>query len=586
MSITSARKTLSGIRHRPSWWIAALAVFANLLVITLVGLSLDASYRQYHERAAITSYNTNHLVSQSIAGEIDRIDLGLLAVVDEVARQRHGRQGAIDGPALEEFLSRLQARLPMVDSLHVANADGLLICGAGGLPQTGISIDDRDYFIALRDNSGLGLFISAAMDGKISHKWALHFARRLTAADGSFGGIVNAAVTIAWFDHKLQGLDVGAHGAVVMRGDASRDYDLLARFPPAGFVGQTTVSDTFRAMITAAPKGGTYEARAGADDILRTFSYHAVGEYPLITVVGLAIDDYLAAWRRELIQLSGLAVLFAVVTGVGGHVILRGWRALEQKTSDLARSNSDLEQFAYVASHDLQTPLRSIVSYTQLLARRYQGRLGGDADEFVSYIVEGAKRMSALITDLLAYARVSNSDMTAVTVGSARALDAAMARLHDTIKDSGARITVGALPEVAADLLQVTSLFENLIQNAIRFHHPDRPPEITIGSTGDAHSMWRFFVRDNGIGIDKTYFDKVFIMFQRLEPARFPTGTGIGLAICRSIVGRFGGQIWIESVPDQETTVFFTLPAAPTGHFAPTSQPTPLGTPPKRAAPQ
>jgi len=544
------------------WRLVALLLFVNASVLGLAWISLDASYRQYQDRAAVSTRNTNRLVSQSIAGDIDQIDLALRAVADEVGRF-HSTGSSLAGPEMKVFLGRLQGRLKMADSLRLTNAAGDVIVGSDG-PAPGISAADRGYFITLRDDPKSGLVISPPVLGRISNKWVLIFARRLTLADGSFGGIVFAPVTIAWFEQKFNNLEVGPQGTVVMRGDASRNFDLLARFPHAGYVGQTTVSQTFTARITANPRGGTYEAVAGADNIRRTFSYQAIENYPLITLVGMATDDYLGEWRKEGIKVIVLAGAFIIVTTLGGIGMLRTWRALERRTEELARSNADLEQFAYVASHDLQTPLRNIASYAQLLARRYQGRLDKDADEFIGYIVGGAKHMSSMIPDLLDYARVSRSPPEFVPVDLNVVVNSVLANLAPDIQDAGATVKMDKLPVVLAEARQAESLFQNLLENALIYRQPDSAPRIEIAAMLEPKGLWRVSVRDNGIGIEPAYFEKIFVIFQRLEPGRFPGGTGIGLALCRRIVHRFGGSIWVESEPKKGTTFNFTL--RPTGN--------------------
>jgi signal transduction histidine kinase len=227
---------------------------------------------------------------------------------------------------------------------------------------------------------------------------------------------------------------------------------------------------------------------------------------------------------------------------------------------ELKRSNAELEQFASVASHDLQEPLRMVSSYMGLLKRRYQGRLDADADEFIGFAVDGVTRMQALINDLLSYSRAGREPTPSEPTDSAAALAKALRNLKSAIEEKGALISAGPLPQVMADPLQVSQLFQNLIANGIKFCR-DRRPEISVGA--ERHGAeWTFFVRDNGIGIDPQYADRIFLIFQRLHKREEFAGTGIGLAICKKIVERHGGRIWLESTPGQGTTFYFTFQTA------------------------
>jgi PAS domain S-box-containing protein len=232
---------------------------------------------------------------------------------------------------------------------------------------------------------------------------------------------------------------------------------------------------------------------------------------------------------------------------------------LRQAAAALESSNAELEQFAYVASHDLQEPLRMVASYTQMLARRYKGKLDEDADEFIAYAVDGATRMQALINDLLAYSRVGTRGRPFEVVDTATLVDQVSADLSVAIGEADATITRGSLPQVMGDPLQLGQLFQNLVSNAIKFRGEIRPEvRITADREGAA---WRFAVQDNGIGIDPAYAERIFVIFQRLHTRAEYPGTGIGLAICKKIVERHGGRIWVESQPGAGTAFYFTIPA-------------------------
>jgi PAS domain S-box-containing protein len=231
---------------------------------------------------------------------------------------------------------------------------------------------------------------------------------------------------------------------------------------------------------------------------------------------------------------------------------------LLQKVEELNRSNEELGQFAYIASHDLQEPLRMVASYTQLLSRRYKGKLDADADDFIAFAVDGATRMQRLIQDLLAYSRVGTKGKNLHDTSSEDALQQAVVNLRGAIKESGALVTHDPLPIVLADDGQLTQLFQNLVGNAIKYQRPGIP-RVHVSAARKGGKKWIFSVKDNGLGIDSQYFERIFGMFQRLHKREEFAGTGIGLAICKKIVERHGGTISVESQPGQGSTFHFPL---------------------------
>jgi|GEM_PF-1889591 len=236
----------------------------------------------------------------------------------------------------------------------------------------------------------------------------------------------------------------------------------------------------------------------------------------------------------------------------------RAQEDLARQAKDLARSNAELEQFAYVASHDLQEPLRMVTSYLQLLQQRYKGQLDADADEFIGYAVDGATRMKTLITDLLAFSRVGTHTKEFAPTDCEVVLEKALQNLRIAIEKSGAVITHDPLPSVMGDDSQLSQLLQNLIGNSIKFHS-EKPPQIHVGAK-QVDGFWQFCVQDNGIGFDAAmYGERVFVIFQRLHGKNEYAGTGVGLAICKKIIERHGGRIWVESQPGAGSTFFFTL---------------------------
>jgi PAS domain S-box-containing protein len=228
---------------------------------------------------------------------------------------------------------------------------------------------------------------------------------------------------------------------------------------------------------------------------------------------------------------------------------------------ELHRSNEELQRFAYVASHDLQEPLRTVASYVQLLARRYRDALDSDAADFIDFAVAGVTRMQKLIEDLLAFSRVGTHGAALVETDAEVTFQAALDNLHAALRDANAVITHDPLPIVLADPSQFEQLLTNLLGNALKFT-ADRPTAVHIGVTRDGRH-WTFVVRDNGIGIDPQYFERIFVIFQRLHGRDEYQGTGVGLAICKKIVERHGGRLWVDSVPGEGASFSFTL-LAPT----------------------
>ncbi len=303
------------------------------------------------------------------------------------------------------------------------------------------------------------------------------------------------------------------------------------------------------------------KARKGYQQV---FADGFVRDYPLaILHQSGRITDVLynaTVYRNEAGEIQGIFAAARDITDRkrAEEALRRSHNDLEERTAELARSNADLQQFAYVASHDLQEPLRAVVSYLQLLERRYAGKLDEKADKYITHAVEGGLRMQGLINDLLAYSRVETLGKTLQVVDVERVVDDALRNLRVAIGENDAAITRDPLPPLRADQVQLTQVFQNLIANAIRFRS-DAPPQIHVGAEPQDDG-WRFSVTDNGIGIDMKHAERIFVIFQRLHSRRAYAGTGIGLAICKRIIERHGGRIWVESALGKGSTFYFTLP--------------------------
>ncbi len=295
------------------------------------------------------------------------------------------------------------------------------------------------------------------------------------------------------------------------------------------------------------------EARAGYK---RVFTDGFVKDYPLaIRHNSGEITDVIynaSVFRNAQGQIQGV---FAAARDITQRKAMEN--KLRETLEKLKQSNAELEQFAYVASHDLQEPLRMVASYVQLLQRRYQGKLDPEADEFIAYAVDGANRMRGLIDDLLTYSRVGRLGKPFEPTNLESTLDIVLKNLQASIADNKATVTHDTLPVIKADGSQLVQLFQNLIGNAIKFHG-EEPPHVHVSAV-DKGSEWEFAVRDNGIGIDPQYFERLFKIFQRLHTREEYPGSGIGLAVCKKIVERHGGRIWIESQIGKGSTIYFTL---------------------------
>jgi PAS domain S-box-containing protein len=278
-----------------------------------------------------------------------------------------------------------------------------------------------------------------------------------------------------------------------------------------------------------------------------------MGERGQITGLRKSGEIFPADASISKLQLGGKRIYTAVLRDVTERV---------RAEQELARSNAELEQFAYVASHDLQEPLRMVASYTQLLARRYGDHLDDDAREFIGFAVDGVKRMQALINDLLAFSRVGTRGGTHEPTDADAALERVLATLGHAAEESDAVVTHDPLPTIIADASQLGQVFQNLIANALKFHKPGEPSRVHLSARRGVQE-WIFSVADNGIGIAPEFADRIFVLFQRLHNRSEYPGTGIGLSICKKIVERHGGRIWFDSTPGKGTTFHFSIPDRP-----------------------
>ncbi|OEU51911.1 MAG: hypothetical protein BA871_01880 [Desulfuromonadales bacterium C00003096] len=382
----------------------------------------------------------------------------------------------------------------------------ILTCLAGGVVAAGFLRKQRESEEALREREGQ---LRAVLDNATIHIWA-------------FDGKEYSYLSKAWY--RYTGQDPALPRTIERWTEMVHPADL---------------DDAVRTWSEAVDSRGVYDGEFRLKD--------AESEYRLFHSHAVPIYDRVGSFRHY--------------QGYNIDITERkeAETKLTQTVADLKRSNTELEQFAYVASHDLQEPLRMVSSYVQLLARRYKGKLDSDADDFICYAVDGAKRMQVLINDLLVYSRVGTRGEPFEPTDCEDVLSQVLANLEVAIREGGAVVTHDTLPTVVADGSQLAQVFQNLISNAIKFRGEDTPYVHVAAERKDGE--WEFFVADNGIGIDPEFFERIFVIFQRLHGRDEYSGTGIGLAVCKKIVERHGGRMWVESEQGKGATFYFTIPA-------------------------
>jgi PAS domain S-box-containing protein len=678
--------------------ILATLAGACLLAAALVVVSLRLSYDQYTERAAVTSANLAEAMQQSIGADLDRVDLALSVLARERAAQLSG------DATVRLDLDWMLAHVPLLAAIRIVDANGVFVAGTQPDPGIGTSVADRAYFQALRDGDGRDMIISSPDLGRVTGKWRVVLARRVTRPDGSFGGIISGPLPLEAVISRFSRLNVGKNGAVSLR---AGDLSILARYPEqvagADLTGNRALSRELQAAVAANPERGSYQAVTPVDGHERILSYRRIAGRPLTVLVGLSRDDYLAEWREQSAKMLALLAAFIVASSVLVVLMLNAFRvraeALERAKTmgarlnailsqiplgvcivtrdriirmanarlaelfgipgadmaglstrqfygsdgefqnmgaeaypavargeifsaelplhrhdgspfwcrlhgraislddpdmgavwvfediserrchdqemaalvndlklakgNLEQSNADLEQFAYVASHDLRQPLRMVSMYLGLIERKMGGLLDGELREFFDFAAQGARRMDRLILDLLEYSRIGRDAPPFAPVDLAEIAQEARHNLMVAIDEAqGSVVVKDGLPTVPGDRTELIRLLQNLIGNAVKYRAEGRPPRVEIGATRQGGD-WLVWVKDNGIGIAPDDRERAFAIFQRVGPRDAAEGTGIGLSICRKIVHHHGGHIWVEGGDDEDggSTFFFTLPA-------------------------
>jgi len=554
-------------------------------------------YVFWYENRSRTELNVNLELARSMAAIF-------ASYVRDVRRQERAIGQAIgEGISLKlatALLAGSEKEYPAFQSLSFVNMQGLITASSNsGL--VGVSVAGQSYFREIL--SGREWAISNLIEGRVPEEATFIIAERFASAGGAPAGLIMASVAPNALEELAAGVQPAGDLALFDRRGNLVFYSSGVRL---GHPNWKDVDPLLRKALEGTEEAGQIAYPVGHED--RLVARVPIEDFGWVAGVRRPAAAVYAPVYRSLIWVTVLncAVIIVSVTGAVGLSrfvirrldLLRGHArriaegdlssrsgvtdlaemaelehsfnvmaaeiqnrqaSLEKAINDLTRSNQELEQFAYVASHDLQEPLRVVTGFVQLLERRYKGRLDSEADNYIGFITDAVSREQQLINDLLAFARVERTGNPLAATDAEKVLEAAIGNLDWMVRESNAHITHDPLPLVQADRVQLTQLFQNLISNGIKFRQ-QASPEISV-SARSCNGEWVFAVRDNGIGIERQYFEQIFTMFQRLHTRKEYPGTGMGLAICKRIVERHGGRIWLESNPGEGSTFYFTLAA-------------------------
>jgi signal transduction histidine kinase/DNA-binding response OmpR family regulator len=590
------RTSISGIAEPRSAFIKrtlTLALAADFLFIGLAVFALLQSSRQYEERAQTTTQNLSNALVGHITDVIDKIDLSVRETADDVEEQLAG--GGIDAKKMNASIVRHHAYLPILDGLRVVNAQGENAYGIGVTSGVRTSVADRAYFARLRDDPKAGLVISKPVVGRVSKKWSVIFARRVNRKDGSFGGVVYGAVTLDNFLSMFSPINVGKNGTIALRGE---ELALIARYPePEGFgdsVGKKDASLDLRRFIQANVDTGTYSTVGNFDHVDRTYSFHKIPNQSLYIIVGLAHDDYIAAWRSEAVAISALGGMFVLGTILWSWLAYRGWtrrtgavHVLARQEGELLETNGKLrlaiahsEQLAEEAkaanaaksdflanmSHEIRTPLNGVVGMLDLLGHT---AVTSQQDRYVSTARRSADTLLTVINDILDFSKIEAGKLNLESVGFdlQKLADDVGQVLAANARDKDVEVVVHYAPGtprwVKGDPARVRQILTNLVGNAVKFTAKGHVLiRVACDGLEQGRANLHVQVQDTGIGIAPEMLAIVFDKFTQADSSttrRFG-GTGLGLTICRMLAQMMQGRIWAESQVGSGSTFHFELP--------------------------
>ncbi|MBF0482086.1 MAG: hypothetical protein HQK81_03830 [Desulfovibrionaceae bacterium] len=576
-------------------YLTLFVVLINVLVVVLAVIELRRSLLQFQERARIAADNLTRVLEENLSGSFDKIDLALLSVADEFTRQTAA--GGIDRQAFTECILRQNGRLPELDSLRVADAQGIVRYGVGVDPAARVTAADRDYFIRLRDDPEAGLVFSRPMLGRISGKWTITVSRRLSGPGGAFAGVVYAVITTEHFTEQFSWLQLQHRGTIAL---LDKGLVLVARYPaPAAgsdVIGQVKPTPQVQELLQSGRKEGNYIANSPVDGVKRLFSLREIPNYPFYVAVTLTLEDALATWRDEAVFVALLAVGLFIVTLVSSRFIYQGWSRQAQAAQALGQARDMLEErvaertaelvetigalelakeqaesamrmkaaFLENISHEFKTPLNPIIAFTDLAL---ESEPSPDQRENLVEIRKAAEKLRGMIENLIELTSLDSYRPEPGPVSARSMLDMLMQALSPEAREKGLALT-GAVepgtPEVfEADLNLMRLALMTIGGNAVKF---TKQGGIELRAwaekNGNGFAAMCFAVRDTGIGVAA---EKIEAIASGLCQADAPLtkryrGLGLGLATVHKALELLEGRLEVTSEPGKGSTFTVCLP--------------------------
>jgi len=554
----------------------------NLLVFAMVAFSLYQSLGEFEARADVTTQNLSQLLAEGIAGDIDKFDIALLVVADEVERQ--AASGGIDRKELNAFLERQQQRLPETFGVRVLDAQGIVSYGRGVNPRARQNNSDREYFVRQRNNLKVGLVIAKPILTRIDKKWAIVLSRPIHLADGSFGGVVYMNVGLDYLTKTFPTIDVGLRGSVSLK-DA--EMNLYAVYPvPANIdkvIGEKFIVPELQELIQARRDAGTYITAHTVDGVERKYAVRGISNYGLYVVVGIATEEYMSRWKDQAIKTSVLVVLFCLATLISSWLIVRDIaerrqaeaavrrlnaeleQRVAERTAQLEAANKELEEFSYSMSHDMSTPLRALDGFSRILMEEHGASLNDEGRRLLMVLRDNAQRMGRLVDDILHYLSMGRRKMKFGFIDIAGLASEIVTELQAAAPERRLQLEIGALPPARGDRDMIREVLQNLLSNAVKFSQAGSNALIELSGVTEGDENI-YSVKDHGIGFDMRYADKLFRVFERVHATGQYEGSGIGLALVNRIINRHGGRVWAESKVNEGATIYFALPTKEASH--------------------